>query len=582
MRHTHRSTHLTSHLSRFSPALLSTLLLIPAMALADTKGDVWDVVSVKVHGHDAIKSSNNEWKGPIQASFPNTVNVKVTWEPGTGTWSHLADLCHPWSPGLMTSKMPKAYLNGQKQGVADINDTADNQITFTYQVPKDAEFYVYIKCDAQYFSNPDPELVSTFATINLKYQLSVTAQDLADGGFDPYGMPVAPSIEISMPSNPGKFPAADTPHDYAIFMTHTGPTAPQQIVGQFQRATAYQFGGTMGDIAMPADKVYVSQWASHAGPIDTPTNWNGLAYGGPGNTKGVFVQMGAGAQFTPGIYRMRARTVDGALQGWSQWWMFIVGNPQSVKSASTMAGKMNIDAEPPGQMGSGNAQADSLHETLGFGSRANTGDNPRIQTVPGMSKTPAFPGRVVQPPSPTGLVARGVAKPGGALPPVMPKMPTPRAGGGTLSKAGPQAPAAKAVLKPAHFAITRTEATGAVHANQPFTLKVEVQNTGEMPGPIQGLKVQCAGCRIKQLGESGVLAPGAKATIGYSVIPSSAGRQTVQVMLSGATKQAPFQAAVRKLTPAAAPMSQPKPASNAPATAAPEAVKIRPQIQIGR
>ena len=196
---------------------LAALLATPSAAFAVVKPDVWKVVSIRVHGQDALQGPQNQWKGPIQASFPNTVNVEVVWEPGDGQWSHLADMC----------KLPQAYLSNAVAGAATIIDTADNQITYTYQVPKDAEFYVWLKCEAQFFSNPPPDLNSTFAFVNLKHQISVSAADLAAGGFDPYGMPEAPSIEVSMPGDPGKFPSNDTPQDYAIFITHTSPVAPQ-------------------------------------------------------------------------------------------------------------------------------------------------------------------------------------------------------------------------------------------------------------------------------------------------------------------------------------------------------------------
>lgn len=340
---------------------LAALLATPSAAFAVTKPDVWKVVSIKVHGQDALQGPQNQWKGPIQASFPNSVNVEVVWEPGNGLWSHLADQCHPW-PTITphTSKLPQAYLSNAVAGAATIIDTADNQITYTYQVPKDAEFYVWLKCEAVFFSNPPPDLNSTFAFVNLKHQISVSAADLDAGGFDPYGMPEAPSIEVSMPGDPGKFPSNDTSSDYKIFISHTAPAAPQQIRGQYQRAVKYQYGGVQGDLAMPSGKVYVSQWTNVSGPVDNPTAWNSLAYGGPSKTKGVSTPMGNGSQFPTGIYRFRAKAEDGSLQGWSGWWMFIVGNPQTTQmmsAGSTAQPAKMVSGSSMSQFGKGNMQS---------------------------------------------------------------------------------------------------------------------------------------------------------------------------------------------------------------------------------
>lgn len=324
-------------------ALAAALLAaVPLTALADVKQDVWRATSIKVDGKDAIQDSQppggSHWMGPA-GGLGDTVDVTVIWEPSGFAWSHLAHMCNvPYSDNepnalIGTVNGPSGY-----QGKAQTYDNSPRKFIFTYTgIPKNTDFFVYIKCDAPVFS-PGTELISVFEFVDLKHKISVTPEQLENGGFDPYGFPEASAVEVDMPSDPGKFPDGG-PQNYAIFVKAITTNPPTSIRGQFQKAVNYQVGGWVGDISIPSDTVYVSQWADHPGPIDAPTDWSSLAYGGPETKKGVMTEMGDGGQFPPGIYRVRVRAEDSELPAWSDWWQFRVGDVATLKSE--MIAKVN-------------------------------------------------------------------------------------------------------------------------------------------------------------------------------------------------------------------------------------------------
>ncbi|MDH3280178.1 MAG: hypothetical protein OEQ18_03500 [Gammaproteobacteria bacterium] len=349
----------------------------------------------------------------------------------------------------------------------------------------------------------------------------------------------------------------------------------------------------VGDIAMPSDKTH---W------------WQPLSFAAPTSVGQDEFPMPLSSYFAgkPGHYKVRVRGKF-VNEDWSSEVKFQVGDPGFELPPSEQqiisAGKALELVISSLQSNAGNGDQQQLQPARGlFSAKAKqTNQALPIPATPTGNPTPSVGAStrerqsvLLRKPSsgPAANPQIGAASSNpseataGLAPKVMIRMPVPPAGrpgtAGAVSKAGPRGLAAQATLTPARFAITGTETTGAVHPNRPFTLKVEVQNTGQVAGAIKDLEVHCAGCQIKRLGEPGALAPGAKATIVYAITPSHMGRQSAQVSLAGAIKQVPFRAAVRTVPQAAPTMSRPAPSSNAPAANPPQTLRVRPKIQIGQ
>lgn len=245
-------------------AVLSLLLCLPALGGAFVPQGKYVLSRVRVSAegkwHYATKKTTGEFVVWVKPNWPATLPLETTWTvvPWPGG---LPNKCNELSPE--TLQEITLSLSDKPQPGHPKKDYGSFVYVFQ-NFPRGPETQVHARC--QRYVSPENYIAQGVGKIRFE-----AFDPLAD--WDP-GLPPPGIVEISKPSEGEAIPSTEPLSVYV--KSKTPYPYPNKLGLEIEAATQVQTG-VVGDLALPKDKPYVTQWTA-VRTIWVDVSWQGPPY----------------------------------------------------------------------------------------------------------------------------------------------------------------------------------------------------------------------------------------------------------------------------------------------------------------